>query len=385
MRGKKVISFFVAVIMLAGTMITGAYTAESVYGKENEVQQDELIKFLKSDEQLTVQSEKEIYDMAYVLLGKTDDKEINIHLGKAVSMYNFEENTEIQVYPVLDENNNCILLAQVPEDGNVSICNDLEWYDNIKKSVNDAGEYILYINSGVIYAESTDDKIELEDTKYGTKMDSGNADSSYEEKVEEVFENTDSEFVVYGDDIYGTEEPDDYDVNDDEGIDDEENEDEETYGIKADRCDIKKFIKQGNYNLCWAASVATIVDYKKNRNISAKTVANAMKVGYNTGAGIATVEKALKYYGLNYVGKNKRITWSGLKHRISVNDRPFCIGLRSKELGGHMVTAFGYAQVSPTTSRMMECWDPNGDIRIFKYGNEVSLYGYTFTWESTVY
>lgn len=49
---------------------------------------------------------------------------------------------------------------------------------------------------------------------------------------------------------------------------------------------------QGNYGLCWAAAVATITNYMQDKNISAKNVADKMKIGYNTGATLSEAQDA---------------------------------------------------------------------------------------------
>lgn len=56
---------------------------------------------------------------------------------------------------------------------------------------------------------------------------------------------------------------------------------------------------QGNTDLCWAASVATIVNYIYGTNHTALEVANDQGVGNKPG-GLSMKQTALDYYGVNY-------------------------------------------------------------------------------------
>lgn len=110
-----------------------------------------------------------------------------------------------------------------------------------------------------------------------------------------------------------------------------------------------------------------------------------MKVPYNAGANLTTMVKALGHYKLNYKQKDAKISWATIKRRVTVNDRPFGIGLHSSK-GNHMITGYGYADNSVSTnSRIVFYWDPNGAKGAFKYYSGVTLYGIQFTWNSTVY
>ena len=61
---------------------------------------------------------------------------------------------------------------------------------------------------------------------------------------------------------------------------------------------------QGNYGLCWAASVATICNYLNGSNITAKNVADEMNIGYEEGAWLYDAQRALNAYGVVYNNYN---------------------------------------------------------------------------------
>ena len=65
-------------------------------------------------------------------------------------------------------------------------------------------------------------------------------------------------------------------------------------------CTLYNYKGQGNYGMCWAASVASIVNYIKGSNISAATVCKKMNIGYNDGATPGQAQLALMKYGVDY-------------------------------------------------------------------------------------
>lgn len=74
---------------------------------------------------------------------------------------------------------------------------------------------------------------------------------------------------------------------------------------------------QGNYGLCWAASIATICNSFNGSDITAKHVANKMHIGYNESKGVYNSQQAMKAYGVSYNNINGmqlyRMSWSELK------------------------------------------------------------------------
>lgn len=97
---------------------------------------------------------------------------------------------------------------------------------------------------------------------------------------------------------------------------------------------------QGNLPICWAASVATIVNYRKGSNLSAKDVCDKMKTGYN-GASIDTKLNALHEYGLTaYKKQVSSMSWKTIIKNID-EKRPIAMSTFSTN-SGHAVTLIGY-------------------------------------------
>ena len=138
---------------------------------------------------------------------------------------------------------------------------------------------------------------------------------------------------------------------------------------------------------CWAACIATIVNYKKSSNITEEGVISAS--GITSGADINQTLSVLNDYSLSYKSTLSKIGWSRVKSCISA-DYPFIIGLESGGMG-HMITGYGYSCTqgdpdSDTASRYVKAWDPVGSkISFAYYSTYVTCSGYTGQWVSTIY
>lgn len=71
---------------------------------------------------------------------------------------------------------------------------------------------------------------------------------------------------------------------------------------------------QGQYGrqMCWAASVATIVNYIRGTGYTAWDVCNMMGIGYDQGATASEKQQALAHYGINYVEKMGQSSFSSI-------------------------------------------------------------------------
>lgn len=146
-------------------------------------------------------------------------------------------------------------------------------------------------------------------------------------------------------------------------ISDENIKDKYTPSINAVSNDSKQCVLynkkgQGNYGLCWAASVATICNYLNGSNITAKNVADKMNIGYNEGAGLYDAQMAMNAYGVIYNNFNYstayRMSWSALKTNIS-DKYPVYVSAKSSD-SGHAVVAYGFTVAAGTPYVAM--WNP---------------------------
>lgn len=332
-----------------------------VYAAENK----EEPRFLKSKN-----SNEE--DIKIKIMECIDDAGISgeIDVLAPISIYNCDMCEFINIYPIFI-NDKAVMMAYADSKGaNISLSYDISIFTSLKTLSNE--DYILYIDDGVYYAECEKGTQELSRTK--DYYDNGNDEfdeSSYSEKIEylEIIEDKDCIFEDIQDENYAS--------NDKLGM---------NYtlvskvsstinGVASNlyTCNIKKFVSQNDRGLCWAASVATIVNYKVAlSNLSAENVADKMKIGYDRGGTLTDIRSALYKYGINYNITYNKLPWNTVKINIS-RDKPFVIALKKENIG-HAITAYGYA-----------C-DSNGYKILFYYSAPyVYTSGYVFNWVATVY
>lgn len=369
---KKPICVLLSILMI---MECGVGASASIKSENA----DEGIRILKEDCEFNDEILHNIFELTLAMLDEGKSAIEDLSIGESISVYNVEEESMFNICPVLNSENECIMMAQISDNGNVSVNDDIQLYKDVLENVNKGKESIVYISGGVIYIEDRGEKIELKDTGYDTEDENEVFDTyTFDEKLDEIMESEDGEvdFEKYGSDLDDTE---------------TELEMEETvneYGARYASCEckIKKFVKQGSYKLCWAATTATIVNYKKKNSLSAKDVADAMNIGYNAGAGSGMVKSALAHYGVNYEIKSSKVSWSTVKNKIKNKNRPLCMGLSpiSSAAEPHMVTIYGYAYDTAGSDKIMKIWDSNGVKTGIKYKTRVNLHGYEFRWSETL-
>lgn len=77
------------------------------------------------------------------------------------------------------------------------------------------------------------------------------------------------------------------------------------YGTQAYyKCDVK-YVSQSKFNICWAASIACIVNYLKGTNLTALEVAQSNGINLNNGLSAEGQEAILRKYGVAYTYANR--------------------------------------------------------------------------------
>lgn len=126
-------------------------------------------------------------------------------------------------------------------------------------------------------------------------------------------------------------------------------------------------VGQGNYNLCWAASIATIYRYRTgNRSLTAKNVADKVGLPY-AAANESEIATAFNVYGLSYK-ERKFIPFSKIKSNIN-NKYPVMVKGKIAETNKytkHAVTVVGYNDVG--VDDFVKIWDSATEkYKIIKY------------------
>lgn len=302
----------------------------------------------------------------------------NLKMDDPIFIYDTEDTIQDKAayYPVrnvrLDKILFVVAVVDTTEGINYSI--NTEFVPVLNSLNNEISEYIYY---------SVEDRIVAENKKEKKKFSIGDAnddfiDKSYEAKEKIVvdslsnIEELDMEEEKKYADLLGAYTP---TVTDELGY---------YY------CNINNAKGQGSGNKCWAASVATIVNYIKGRNVSAKNVCDAINRGVNDGGNIDHQKKALLYYGVNYSRLDSQLSSFGFVKANIQSKRPIAIvGGRSAGLG-HAFTLYGYKNV--VDGQYLMIWDSalnsgTGGVSIVKYnanGTTLNSLGINYTWAATL-
>lgn len=147
---------------------------------------------------------------------------------------------------------------------------------------------------------------------------------------------------------------------------------------------------QYEYGMCWAAAVATVVNYKQQSGITAFEVCNRMGRDYNRGGTIYDEQDALSKYNVTY-GKVRlnMLTWNQIKSNIS-SKNPIIINLICNDNSqmAHTVTIYGY-----TADNKIKYWDSyvnngNGKKMSVLYSkassNFLVIKGHSYSWGTSL-
>lgn len=312
-------------------------------------------------------------------------------IGNAVTIYNADMACVSYMIPVFCDQE-CVGMVEVDVAGNVTMTDNITLYTNITELP--SAEYLLFASGGIVYAAFPGEILELYDSGFDFSLNDEFVSLSYVDKVEvadECFETTKSIFDISA-------------VIEEAVMPCIVDSELALFAlppvlIETEKCLITDFVTQNGYNICWAACVATIVNYRNGDDLSAEEVATAMGHNYISdsypGASISETVSALSLYGVNCSFASAKLTWPSLKNNIK-NDRPFIIGIRAtvnNRSVGHMLTGYGYScHVGDgdmyAGSRYVTVWDPNGAQVTFQYNAtsfKLTLYSWMWTWEATIY
>ncbi|MCI8307512.1 MAG: hypothetical protein HFH14_05615 [Lachnospiraceae bacterium] len=371
---KKIKKFFFAMLLVYLTVFQVFGLKVSASSSDIDIP-DSAQKYAESYYESAVSAVREYSENYNVKEGQLDA----VKLARPFVVYEIGETTqdEIYYYPILDSTDNIVLLLSVmgTTDGwKISVSE--EWVDGLNKIGTITPEYIFYKSEDNIYAENKQEKFCVE----------GETDlqlCSFSIKPYEIKRQEISDFVNR---FVKT------DVSSENNID-VKTKDGYTPSFSSSLsdstvCALYNKKGQGSYNLCWAASVATICNYRDGTNISAKNVANRVGIDYNAGANITVAQDALKSYGVNYynmhANKDIRMSWSSLKSNIR-DKYPVYASAKSHN-SGHAVTAYGYTVAAGV--KYVIFWNSGNEssmaVEFKENGTSFSYAGKTYTWMYSV-
>lgn len=118
--------------------------------------------------------------------------------------------------------------------------------------------------------------------------------------------------------------------------------------------DLHNPMGQYGYDMCWASSVATVINYKKTITVTPYEICDRMETGYNDTGNIYDEQDALNLYGVSYEKiRFAMLGWNEIKDNID-SGNPVIANLAcvNPNYIGHAVTVYGY-----TSSKKIEYWD----------------------------
>lgn len=146
------------------------------------------------------------------------------------------------------------------------------------------------------------------------------------------------------------------------------------------QCDLFNKQGQGDLNLCWAATAATIANYRLGTSFSATDVADYLNINYASGGQPSDANTFLSHVGVKgySVHEGDIITVSKIKKNIN-NKYPIYQSARTTNLTlGHAVTIYGYKRINQTTYVIH--WNSGingkGATQIIEYSGNGSTFSY---------
>lgn len=374
---KKVTCFSLATVMT----VTSLFTFHSNAGSYSHFDQAKKLLTIAN-----TASNSEVATIKDMVKEITADQNVaNIEIGEYVSAYNVDSKENFYLYPVSCDGV-VRYTAYTGASKDVTITDNTEAFDAIN-DLRSNESYLIYVDNGVYYAANDEESIELYSEDYDIFEDGNTFEGlSYDEMYDIVTENTYSTYKI----VDEMKLPTFFDKISTTGWWDWDwgggsNDPGQTITQK---CGITNFLRQGNYGICWACTVGTIVNYKTGSNLTGFDVADRMNIGYDDGATIYEIQEALGVYGLSYRVLTSKPSFAQVKSNID-NDKPFGMCLSAYN-AGHAITGYGYAYNTANTSssastNLVYAWDSNGYQIYFKHNaRTINTSGYNFQWYGAV-
>lgn len=150
---------------------------------------------------------------------------------------------------------------------------------------------------------------------------------------------------------------------------------------------------QGDYRLCWAASAATIINYRLGQSVTAKNIADKLGRGYNDGGDISDINNVLRMYNVYYYAVSSMMSFDDVMKNIKAK-YPIAMRCKAANPGNcdHIITIYGFRNL--TSGSYLMCWDSDmtpseeGNLRIITYNNKGSMFladNAEYTWNGSAF
>ena len=367
-KHKRFISLVIATVMtLLALTPSRALATELTANSNTDISND--LQFVQHTKEYSDLLINEIRSLVYASLGNCDE---SIVVQQGFSIYNTDTDIVFSLMPVL-LGGNYVGAIHSDDANNITFSSNIEIIEAISEL--SPAQYILYICNGIYYAECEEQRVVLGSTEFGSEIGNNFISLSYTEKIDvlhtmgnlytKTFQDTQQVLLSANTGIVTL---------------------SVVPQMVEDKCSITDFVRQG-LNNCWAACVATIVNYKKEMNLTAQDVSDAC--GISGGANFGQILSAVQRYDLDYYGLLNKLSWTKVKKSIS-GDYPFILYLDGL-LWDHAITGYGCSYTYGdndiyANQRYVFAWDPHGNKISFKYNSSsIITSGETFTWTDSIY
>lgn len=320
--------------------------------------------------------------------GLKSEDYINVRLGEPFYIYSTDNDKQNRIYyfPILNSDNSFILtITAIDTNHNCQLSLSDEMADFLNKIDYYNNDCIFYNYNENIIAESEKIKEYLYNPEFeffseeNTKSTASDFDEKYAKYIEAADKletvNVDKNIPEYTVDKYSPEFSE---------VVDGPNEIERQLKLYNQQWQVMN-------GLCWAASVATIVNYMQGTNVTAMQVSDKMGIPYKNGTNIDGEQKALALYGINFSNKsNNTLKYNRIFTNI-VNKKPLIMSCSTADNQyGHAVTLVGCRNYK--SNEYITLWDPalnnqKGGSKIIRFYEDNVTFNSgstTFIWQRTV-
>ncbi len=259
----KMIAFVLLVIFVSSNNAEYAYSYGAV-AENNQITEDES----------TINSNIKLINL--LLNSNYSNTYTDLKIDRYYKIYNSYTQMNEYVYPLFD-NGNCVLVGLADELGNVTLTENVCTYNDMIQS----DEEVHYISEIINISENE---------TYGSSNMQSNVNVYGGVTSQSVTTTLNTVYALSASNASSS--------------------------LTTLSCDITSFVKQGSYELCWAACIAMIYNYKYTQSLTAQNVANIVGIGYNSGASLTQIVSALGRFGFSYTGYSYRMSFSKMKSSI---------------------------------------------------------------------
>lgn len=276
-------------------------------------------------------------------------------LGEPIVFAEEGNTDEMYRFPIIERDKAVFLVTVINTDEGYSISGSTEYVDIINKSNNLEDNGLFFYKDGLLQS------VDIDDPDYIQKVD---------ETVDyiENFEEVDTDFIV------------------------SKNAKDESYTPTIYKnsagttvlCNLYNQVYQGTLPICWAASAATVANYRLGANFSGENMCAAANKGLEEGT-IYDTQKALGYVGINYTATSAKIDLPHIKTNIN-NKYPFIMSMKTLT-SGHQVTCYGYRKTDNGNHNLV-LWNSGTNksetVKFKPSGTVLPYNNQSFVWKYTV-